>query len=73
MDGGKRIKTYGGFLLGFVAAALEGVEVALVLETLGGDEALDARGFGVGLGAFFLGLDFAADDEFADLRWERNN
>ena len=41
--------------------------MTLVLEALGSDEALDARGLGVGFFAFALGLDFAADDEFADL------
>ena len=38
-----------------------------MLETLRGDETLDSGGFGVRLLAFALGLDFAADDEFADL------
>lgn len=38
-----------------------------MLEALGGDEALDAGRFGVGFLAFAFGLDFAADDEFADL------
>ena len=41
--------------------------MTLVLEALRGDEALDAGGFGVGFLAFAFGLDFAADDEFADL------
>ena len=41
--------------------------MTLVLETLGSDEALDTRCFGVRFLAFALGLDFAADDEFADL------
>lgn len=41
--------------------------MALVLEALGGDEALDAGRLGVGFLAFAFGLDFAADDEFADL------
>lgn len=41
--------------------------MTLVLETLGSDEALDTGSFGVGFLAFALGLDFAADDEFADL------
>lgn len=41
--------------------------MTLVLETLGSDEALDTGCFGVGFLAFALGLDFAADDEFADL------
>lgn len=38
-----------------------------MLETLGCDEALDARGLCVRLGALLLGRDFTADDEFADL------
>ena len=41
--------------------------MTLVLEALGSDEALDAGGLGVGFFAFAFGLDFAADDEFADL------
>ena len=41
--------------------------MTLVLETLGSNEALDAGCFGVGFFSFALGLDFAADDEFADL------
>ena len=41
--------------------------MTLVLEALRGDEALDAGGLGVGFFAFAFGLDFAADDEFADL------
>ena len=41
--------------------------MALVLEALRRDQALDAGGLGVGFLAFALGLDFAADDEFADL------
>ena len=39
-----------------------------MLETLRGDQTLDARGFGVRFLAFALGLDFTTDDEFADLR-----
>lgn len=41
--------------------------MTLVLETLGSDETLDTGSLGVGFLAFGLGLDFAADDEFADL------
>ena len=59
--------TYRGILGGFGLAALERHSVTLVLETLRGDETLDAGGLGVGFLAFALGLDFAADDEFADL------
>ena len=39
-----------------------------MLETLRGDQTLDAGRLGVGFLAFALGLDFTADDEFADLR-----
>ncbi len=42
--------------------------MALVLETLRSDETLDAGSLGVGFLAFSLGLDFATDDELADLR-----
>jgi len=38
-----------------------------MLEALRSDEALDAGGFGIWFLAFAFGLDFAADDEFADL------
>ena len=41
--------------------------MTLVLETLGSDQALDARSLGVGLGTLLLGLDLTADDELADL------
>ena len=61
------LKTYGSILGGFGLAALECHSVTLVLEALRGDEALDAGGFGVGFFAFAFRLDFAADDEFADL------
>jgi hypothetical protein len=42
--------------------------MALVLETLRSDKALDTGSLGVGFLAFGLGLDFATDDELADLR-----
>lgn len=38
-----------------------------MLEALRSDQALDLGGLGVGLRALLLGLDFAADDELADL------
>jgi hypothetical protein len=60
-------KTYGGVLGGLGVAALEGHAVTLVLETLGSNQALDARSLGVGLGTLLLGLDLTADDELADL------
>ena len=59
--------TYGLLLDLLVLAALERKAVTLVLETLGGDEALDAGGLGVGLLALALGLDLAANGELADL------
>jgi hypothetical protein len=46
---------------------LERDPVTLVLEALGGHETLDLGGFAVGLLAFAFGLDFAADDERADV------
>ena len=59
--------TYRGILGGFGLAAFECHSVTLMLETLGGNEALDAGSLGVGFLAFALGLNFAANDEFADL------
>jgi len=59
--------TYGSLLLGLGTTALEGLEMSLALETLGSDEALDVGGLGVWLGTLLLGLDFAADDELANL------
>ena len=38
-----------------------------MLQALRGDETLDAGALEVGFLAFAFGLDFAADDEFADL------
>lgn len=46
--------------------------MAFVLQTLRGHEALDPGGFCVGFLAFAFGLDFAADDEFADLESPRD-
>lgn len=48
-------------------AALEGDPVALVLQALGSDQALDLGGLGVRLLALTLGLHLAADDVLADL------
>jgi hypothetical protein len=39
--------------------------MSLVLQSLGSDESLDLGGFGVWLGAFFLGCDFSTNDELA--------
>ena len=61
------METYGSVLGSLRAAALECDPVALVLETLGSDETLDARSLGVGLGTLSLGLDLTANDELADL------
>lgn len=41
--------------------------MALVLETLRSNQTLDLRGLGVRFLALALGLDFAADDELANL------
>lgn len=65
--GGER-SAYRCILGRFRLPTLESHAVTLVLETLRGDEALDAGGFGVRLLLFVLGLDFTADDESADLR-----
>ena len=48
-------------------AALERDAVALVLQTLGSDQTLDARSLGVRLLALALGLDLATNDVLADL------
>jgi len=47
--------------------------VALVLEALGRDQALDARGLGVRLRALLLGLDLTTDDELANLQTDRTS
>ena len=59
--------TYSSILSSFSTATLERNAVALVLETLRSDETLDARSLRVWLRTLLLGLDFAANDEFADL------
>lgn len=48
-------------------APLEGGAVALVLEALGSDQALDLGGLGVGGLALTLGLDLSSDNVLADL------
>lgn len=48
-------------------AALEGDPVALVLQALGSDQALDLGGLGVRLLALTLGLHLTANDVLADL------
>ena len=70
---GHELCVLGGLvLLLLVSSAFERHQMSLMLETLGCDEALDAWSFGVRFGAFFLGDDFAADDEFAYLRRTRS-
>jgi hypothetical protein len=63
----RRRFTYGSILGSLRATALECDPVALVLETLRSNKTLDLGGLGVRLLALALGLDFAADDELADL------
>jgi hypothetical protein len=60
-------QTYGLVLDLLGLAALECDPVALVLETLGGDQALDLGSLGVGLGTLLLRLDLATDNVLADL------
>ena len=60
--------TYGSIFCGLGLAALKSHSVALVLETLRGDKTLNFGGFGVWLLALALWLDFAANDEFTNLR-----
>jgi hypothetical protein len=69
MDG--RVNTYGLVLDLLGLAALERDAVALVLQALGSDQALDAGSLGVRLLALTLGLDLAADDVLADLLSQR--
>jgi len=59
--------TYRCILRGLGPTALDRDEATLVLETLGGDETLDARSLGVRLGALLLGLHLTTNDELADL------
>ena len=60
-------QTYSSILTRLRTTTLKRNPVTLMLETLRRDQALDTRGLGVGRGAFLLGLDFAANDELADL------
>jgi hypothetical protein len=53
-------------------AALQGDSVALVLQALGSDQALDLGGLGVRLLALTLGLDLTSNDVLADLYVLRN-
>jgi hypothetical protein len=61
--------TYGLVLDLLGLSPLESGTVALVLETLGGNEPLDLGGLGVRLLALTLGLNLAANDVLADLLW----
>lgn len=65
---GRGCRTHGSITAGFRTTTLESDAVALVLQALRSDEALDARGLGVRFGTLLLGLDFTTNDEFADLR-----
>ncbi len=73
VDVGEEVKTYGLVLDLLGLEALEGSAVALVLEALGGNQALDLGGLGVGLLVLTLGLDLAANDELADLLTSRRH
>lgn len=65
---GKDLRVLVGLVLDLLGlTALERKAVALVLEALGGDQALDAGSLGVGLLALSLGLNLAADDVLADI------
>lgn len=66
------MEAYRGILDTFGLAAFQREAAALVLHPLRSHEALDLGGFGVRLLALALGLDFAADDEFADLQQRPN-
>jgi hypothetical protein len=59
--------TYSSILGVLCGTALECDSVTLVLEALGGDEALDLGGLGVWLRAFLLRLNLTANNELADL------
>lgn len=48
-------------------APLEGSAMALVLQTLGGDQPLNLGSLGVGLLALALGLDLSSNDVLANL------
>lgn len=61
------LETYSSVLGSFGLATLQGETVALVLQALRCDEALDARCFGIWFLALGFGLYLTANDEFADL------
>lgn len=60
-------QTYSSILGSLSVTALECDTVALVLETLRGDQTLDLWGLGVWLLALTLWLNLATDDKLADL------
>jgi len=60
-------RTYGSILGTLSVTALQRNAVALVLETLRGDQSLDLGSLGVWLLALTLRLDFTTDDKLADL------
>jgi len=57
----------GSVLAGLGTAALDCDAVALVLETLRSDQALDPGGLGIWLRALLLRLHFTADNKFTDI------
>jgi hypothetical protein len=65
--GGGEGSTYSSILGRFCLTALERKAVTLMLEALRRDETLDLGCLGVWLLTLLLGLDFATDDELADL------
>jgi hypothetical protein len=58
----------GGVFLSLHSSPLESDAVALVLQSLGSNETLNLRGFGVGFFAFALGLDFSSNHKFSGER-----
>jgi len=65
---GKELRILVGSVLGSVGPPpLQSNSVTFVLKTLGSDEPLDLRGFGVRLLALALGLNLAANDELTNI------
>ena len=60
-------ETYSGILGSLGLTTLECNAVTFVLETLRSNESLDLGGFGIWLLALAFRLDFATNNEFADL------
>lgn len=67
MDQSERGQTYGSVLDLLGLALLQCDAVALVLQALGSNQALDLGGLGVRLLALTLGLDLTANDVLAHL------